>query len=597
MTTRGGLKLEAALETFGLRAAVRGSVAVDVGASTGGFTGSLLRHGAVQVTAVDVGHSQLEPHLRKDERVVVLEKADWKTLSLSVAPGPFDFFSVDVSFVAARNMLRGLAFRLRDGAQGVVLLKPQFELPSRDVQGGDVSDPALRARALDQFSQKAIALGFVVVKSVDSPVAGGSGTVEILVHLRFAGRTTRIPAVGEHRGQAPKKLRRGKGGTPADIATAQQTWFAVASPGLEEPVRAEVAALPGVSAVTVVRGGVTFAGSVETGMRANLGLRVATRVVLRLGGGKAREFAKLRRLVSELRWDAFVPRGRPVVISASATHCRLFHTGALAETVVLGISDKVGTVTAVRPADATADEETGEVSATRILIRGEDDIWTLSLDSSGELLHRRGWRIEPGLAPLRETLAAGLLALAEHDPALPFIDPMCGAGTIAIEAAARALNRAPGLGRSFAFERWLCHDPALWDGLRAEARAAMKSALPGPVLAFDRDARAVETARRNAERAGLSAHVRIEQVAFGDQAAPAGTGLLLCNPPYGRRIGDPRVTAQLMRQMGRTLRERFAGWRAGILAPAATPVTAIGLPVRANHRLSNGGLRVHLICV
>src|SRR6478736_1359327 len=131
--SRAGGKLEAALSRFGLD--VRGARAVDVGASTGGFTEALLAHGAASVLAVDVGHDQLHPSLRADARVTSLEGVDWRKLSLSEAEGPFDFFTVDVSFVAARNMLRGLAFRLRPGAEGVVLVKPQFELADKQVRG------------------------------------------------------------------------------------------------------------------------------------------------------------------------------------------------------------------------------------------------------------------------------------------------------------------------------------------------------------------------------------------------------------------------------------------------------------------------------
>src|SRR5512140_3016047 len=153
--TRGGRKLEAALGAFGLPSRVRGCRAIDVGASTGGFVSVLLDGGAAQVTAVDVGHGQLLPALAKDRRVTSLERTDFKTLSLAVAPGPFDFFTVDVSFVAGRSMLRGLAFRLRPGAEGVVLVKPQFELPSQLVKDGKVDAPELRKRALDAFASKA----------------------------------------------------------------------------------------------------------------------------------------------------------------------------------------------------------------------------------------------------------------------------------------------------------------------------------------------------------------------------------------------------------------------------------------------------------
>ena len=127
-----------------------------MGASTGGFTEALLAHGAASVLAVDVGHGQLHPTLGADSRVTSLEGVDWRKLSLNEAEGPFDFFTVDVSFVSARNMLRGLAFRLRPGAQGVVLVKPQFELPDRQVKGGHVDDPNLRRAALEKVRGRAV---------------------------------------------------------------------------------------------------------------------------------------------------------------------------------------------------------------------------------------------------------------------------------------------------------------------------------------------------------------------------------------------------------------------------------------------------------
>ena len=196
---RGGLKLEAALDHFQLQPLIRGAHAVDVGASTGGFTQVLLDSGATEVVCVDAGHGQLHERLRRDPRVRNLENTDWKHLSLSEAPGPFDFFTVDVSFVAARNMLRGLAFRLRPGAQGVVLVKPQFELPDHLVRQGDVSDPGLRRKALESFVKKAEGLGFRMIAHTDSPVAGGAGTIEILTHLIFDGRSEKLPQPGEKR--------------------------------------------------------------------------------------------------------------------------------------------------------------------------------------------------------------------------------------------------------------------------------------------------------------------------------------------------------------------------------------------------------------
>jgi putative N6-adenine-specific DNA methylase len=514
---------------------------------------------------------------------VSLEKTDFKKLSLSVAPGPFDFFTVDVSFVAGRNMLRGLAFRLRPGAEGVVLVKPQFELPSHLVRDGKVEAPALRQRALDAFTAKATALGFTVLATHDSPVAGASGTVEMLAHLRFDGRPDSLPQPGERR--PARSNAKAKSARPDGLR-----WFAVAAPGLEAALRDELDRLPGVADVRAVEGGVELAGPLSVGMAANLWSRIATRVVVRLGEVRAREFAPLRRALAKLPWARFVPPERPLRVEVTAHHCRLYHTGALAETVALAVEDCVGKL----PARRDEDEAEGR-PLTRILLRGEDDRFTASADASGELLHRRGWRTEAGAAPLRETLAAGILALCEYDPRAPLVDPMCGSGTFAIEAAAVAAGIPPGRGRGFAFETWPCHDPAVWQGLQGQATSPSSGAL---VHASDRDGRAVEMARRNAARAGVENAVEFRVAALGQAVVPDELGLVVVNPPYGRRLGQRAQALRLGRDIGQTLARRYRGWRAGVLCPDPQFVAAVTAgtrkPPAATHALRNGGLRVTL---
>ena len=583
--TRGGRKLEAAFAHFKLAARVRGVHALDLGASTGGFVAVLLEQGASHVTAVDVGHGQLLADLARDRRVTSLERADFKTLSLDVAPGPFDFFTVDVSFVAARSMLRGLAFRLRAGAEGVVLVKPQFELPSHLVRDGKVDTPDVRKRAVETFRAKAERLGFQLLGYVDSPVAGGSGTIEILAHLRFAGRPESMPRIGERKPARPQTKESPQ--IPGELH-----WFAVASPGLEQPLGIELAALSAVEQARAVDGGVEFSGTLAAGMAANLHSRIATRIVLRMGEVKARDFAPLRRGLAKLPWPSYVARDRALRIDVSTSHCRLYHTGALAETVELAIADCVGQLPKrEKPPQPTEDDD-----CTRILLRGQDDRFTASIDASGALLHRRGWRLEAGRAPLRETLAAGLLALCEYDPALPLVDPMCGAGTIAVEAATMARKMAPGLARPFAFERWPVHDASSWQALR-DLAVALPSA-PAPILAMDRDARAVDTARRNAERAHVQDDVGLATVVFGEGEIPAQAGLLVVNPPYGHRLGDHGQANRLARELGRTAATRYRGWRAGVLCPNPAFVAAVAAGARQTpsktHALRNGGLRVLL---
>jgi len=589
---RGGLKLSAALELFSLTAAVKGARAVDVGASTGGFTQVLLEAGAVEVLAVDVGRDQLHESLRRDPRVTSLEQTDWKRLSLDVAPGPFDFFTVDVSFVAARNMLRGLAFRLRPGAQGVVLIKPQFELPDHLVRGGDVSAPGLRRQAVDRFTAKAVGLGFRVNAHADSPVAGSEGTVEILAHVVFDGRSEQLPRPGERRPAVAPPARKGRGGKGAGSnlsSDAKLSWFAVVAPGVEELAAREATRVLPDAAVTAVPGGVELQGPLAVGLRANLHLRLPTRLLLRLGDARAREFGQLRHQVARLPWEQFLPAAAPIRISASASHCRLYHTGGIDENLRAAIADRTGTL----PEKAATNS-----SAPLVLIRGVDDRWTISIDSSGERLHRRGWRTDAHEAPLRETLAAALLELCAWQPSQALVDPMCGAGTLPIEAATAALGLPPGLERTFAFESWPAFEQSArtaWDQLKSATRAARKTTLDAPIVGSDEDGRAIAASQANAARAGVGDVIQFHQRALVDAEPTAPSGLFIANPPYGRRLGSRANLPAMYRQMGAVLRKRFRGWQAAVVVPDARLASAFQVPVVGSHRMFHGGLSVTLI--
>jgi putative N6-adenine-specific DNA methylase len=284
--------------------------------------------------------------------------------------------------------------------------------------------------------------------------------------------------------------------------------------------------------------------------------------------------------------------------------------------VVLGLGDAVGEVRAAPKASAADDDGDAPEGAamTTVYVRGVGDRFTFSVDASGELLHRRGARTEIGAAPLRETLAAGVLALAGWSPAEPLCDPMCGAGTIPIEAALVAADRAPGLERPFAATRWplFAARPEVERALVEEARtrAGRGPVAPPTITGSDRDPRLVESARRNAERAGVAAYVAFTCADLDAVHAPAPSGLVVVNPPYGRRLGfrdpvrsaprrggaaaSPRLVERAYRDLGRALRARFAGWRAAVLVPERTPPAALGFPVTARFPLVNGGLRVTL---
>lgn len=623
-STRGAQKLEAALRELDLHEQVRGKRAIDIGASTGGFTATLLAHGATHVTAIDVGHDQILASLRADARVAVLEKTDFRRVSLDVAPGPFELFSVDVSFVAARNMLRSLAFRLQPGAQGIVLLKPQFELGKGELRSGSVADPALRKRAVERFTERAERCGFRILQVRDSSVTGESGTVEMIVHLAFDGRPEGFPTRdGDEAGVEPrakpsnkletKPAARGKRAArepgTGDALKTEYEWFAIAAPGLEPLLAAELSAIGSLREVTQLAGGVGWKGTLLAGYAANLSSRLATRVLVRLGKVRAREFAMLRRRLHVLPFERFIEPNAALRILVTVHHCRLYHTKALAETVTLAISDRlrapVRRLDTVEEADELAQSEEavdgasnlafGLESYGRVLLRGQDDEMVISIDSSGLLLHRRGGRPEAGAAPMRETLAAALLLAAGYTGEELLVDAMCGAGTLALEAAQLSTGKLPGVQRAFAIERF-AGLPA--DALQAEKQRLVLAAARAPrapIVGFDRDRKMIDLARRNAERTGVAEHITFQNIDLRDAQPPGPTGLLVANPPYGRRLGRKDDLSVRYRSIGHALRARWQGFRVALLVPRGTPEAWLGLKVEKRVPLVNGGVKVVLV--
>jgi putative N6-adenine-specific DNA methylase len=387
-----------------------------------------------------------------------------------------------------------------------------------------------------------------------------------------------MPQPGERKPSRQAAARR-------DAPAEPQRWFVVTAPGLEAVTARAAAAIPDATELRAVDGGVELAGPPEVGYRANLILRTATRVLARVGEVTAREFGKLRHGIAALPWEAVIAPGRAIKVSTSASRCRLYHTGAIAETVELGIADRLARHGRRAPAAGADGESTQPAQAQTVLLRGSEDRFVVSIDSSGERLHRRGWRQENAAAPLRETLAAGLLALCDWEPSLALLDPMCGAGTIPIEAATQALGIAPGIDRSFAFEEWPLHagaHEAAWLMMRDEAQdAARRGAHHAPIAGADRSADAVDSARRNAERAGLAGELTIERRELTDARPTAERGLVLLNPPYGKRIGNSRTIGLLYREIGFVLRQHFRGWRAGVLVADRRLAESIRLPVAA----------------
>ncbi|MGZ6123709.1 MAG: THUMP domain-containing class I SAM-dependent RNA methyltransferase [Myxococcales bacterium] len=356
--------------------------------------------------------------------------------------------------------------------------------------------------------------------------------------------------------------------------------FAVCAPGVEPVLLSEVQALG--LAGRALAGGVEVDGELPEAMRLNLWLRTASRVLLRLGEPfRATAFTELVRKASGLPWERFLRKGLRAAFRVTCRKSRLYHSGAVAERLHEALAAR--TKFPVPPAEAG--EEAPE-DAQLFLARFERDVCTVSVDTSGALLHRRGWRGPQAKAPLRETLAAALLLAAGFRGEEAVCDPLCGSGTIPIEAALIAVRRAPGIAREFAFQRWPEASARQWEHLVVAARK-QERAFPARIEASDQDAGAVAAARENASRAGMA--IEIVQRGLLDLPADAGSGLLACNPPYGVRVGaDVRA---ILRELEEAARRR-PWWRVAIVAPRGS-----GADKRFEQllRTQNGGIPVEVL--
>jgi putative N6-adenine-specific DNA methylase len=371
--------------------------------------------------------------------------------------------------------------------------------------------------------------------------------------------------------------------------------FAVAAPGLEPWLARELGEI-GVDA-REEPGGAAFVGPLESVYRANLWSRLASRVVVRVAEFRVRALGELARRSGTVPWEEWLPPDAAVRVRATARKSRLYHTGAIAERVLEGMAGRVRVATPVAPGaldtpDAGRDEEPEDDGALLLLVRIAHDVCTISLDSSGALLHRRGYRQAVAKAPLRETLAAAMLAASGWRAAHGLADPMCGAGTIAIEAAMMARGMAPGLARRFAFELWPRHESSRWNALRDQARAAMRPAVAGAILASDRDAGAVDATRNNARRAGVSEDIAISNAPMSSAPlGPSGTWLVT-NPPYGVRVGESAPLRDLYATLGRIA--RAGDHPIVMLAADATLERQLRLPMETVLATSNGGIPVRV---
>ncbi|MGB3407535.1 MAG: class I SAM-dependent RNA methyltransferase [Jannaschia sp.] len=356
--------------------------------------------------------------------------------------------------------------------------------------------------------------------------------------------------------------------------------FLMAPPGLETAV-ADEARSAGFPDPQVVPGGVTFQGGWPDVWRANLTLRGPGRVQATIGSFRAFHLAQLDKRARKFPWGDVLRRDVPVRVEVTTNRkSKIYHAGAAQQRIETALAEELGI-----PVSADA--------PICIRARIDDNLVTLSVDTSGEALHKRGHKEAVGRAPMRETMAAMLLRACGFTGSEPVLDPMCGSGTFVIEAAEISAGLLPGRSRAFAFEQMATFDANAWAAMKATRPA------PSPDLLFhgsDRDAGVFGMARANADRAGVADICRFEKRAISDLAVPDGApGLVIVNPPYGGRIGDKKPLYGLHGALGEILRTRFAGWRVGIVTSEASLARATGLPFRSESApIAHGGLRVRL---
>ncbi|OGA33874.1 MAG: DNA methylase [Betaproteobacteria bacterium RIFCSPLOWO2_12_FULL_64_23] len=363
--------------------------------------------------------------------------------------------------------------------------------------------------------------------------------------------------------------------------------FASCPRGLENPLAAELAGF-GASAAQAVAGGVAFEGDTRVIYRANLGSRIATRVLLRLFTLPYRSEEDIYRAAYEVDWPQQFDVGRSIRVYLTAQRCPLKSLDFLTLRIKDAVCDRFRSAVGSRPnVDTRAPE-------ARIHAFLDATQFTLYLDTSGEPLFKRGARAAAGAAPLKENLAAGILRLAGWQPGTALLDPMCGGGTFLVEAAQIALDIAPGSARSFGFEKLKSFDAALWQELRAEAEARRKPLEQLPIYGSDLYGDTLKLAQANLRAAGLEQAVQLKQANALEISAPAESGVLVTNPPYGERMGEQQELAEFYPKFGDALKQKFAGWNCYILSADMNLPKLIRLQVSRRTPLYNGALECRL---
>lgn len=368
-----------------------------------------------------------------------------------------------------------------------------------------------------------------------------------------------------------------------------QNYFATVARGLEEIAAEELKQLGAIAPMAEFTG-VRFQGDKSLLYRVNLWARTIFRVLMPIAEIKSYNAQQLHKNVKNFAWEDYLAPHQTFAVNCTGGNQNLNHTHFTALQIKNAIVD--------RQRQDTGKRSDIEVKNPDILINAHirENRCILSLDSSGSSLHRRGYRPIVGTAPLKETLAAALLEIAQWQPDLPFLDPFCGSGTLPIEAALKSLNIAPGLyHQRFGFQSWQDFDRDLWEKLVTEAKESQLSQLTAPIFGSDRDLDVLESARLNADSCGVGDRISFNQTDLPNLESPADKGIIICNPPYGKRLGDEQELGDLYKLLGDVLKQRFKGWTAYILSGNKALTKQIGLKTSRRIPLYNGSLPCTLL--
>jgi putative N6-adenine-specific DNA methylase len=377
--------------------------------------------------------------------------------------------------------------------------------------------------------------------------------------------------------------------------------FVASAPGLEPLLEAELAAL-GVEEATAVPGGVSCFGDLATIYRINLGSALGLRVLVHIAEFFARDFRKLERVAGALEWERWLAPERGVRVRAHAKRSRLYHTTGVAERIEQGIEHRSKGKLKLRAdeAEGPGGGELGEGrrEPTLIQVRLVRDRCTISVDTTGTLLHKRGWRQQTGKAPLREDIARALIHASGWTPGMALVDPVSGSGTLVIEAATIAAGLPPGHNRTFSFMDQPEFDRALFEQVREQLRRPA-IASDATLLACERDAGALGVAQANAERAGVRDRIVFMERSVGDAEdmplAATGTGVaLLANPPWGLRTGDPARLRNLYASLGQLAERLPKPVRLGLVTNETSLAKATKLPLARAVATDQGGVKISL---